>query len=203
MAKVFTKLSDAISLFQDTSTKKGGMNYIVGQVYTFPEIKDDKDLEPVLGFEEVHGVNVPCLILKEGGVLFLSSLTKRIYTYNCDGSNDIEASYAGGNFVCNGFVEDNESDVFKLVASCANQLDAVKALSGRSIELYEVDKFVGANGDFIEDNGRKKFVPTKLVEKQLPRFRFVEAPKVENPEAETATGTDVPKNTRGRGGAKK
>lgn len=184
MAKVFAKLSDAISLFQDASTKKGGINYIVGQVYTFPEIKDNKDLEPILGFEDVHGTHVPCLILKEGGVLFLSSVTKRIYTYTCDGSNDIEASYAGGDFVCDGFVEDSDSEVFKLVASCANQLEAVKALSGRSIELYEVDKFVGANGDIIEDNGRKKFIPTKLVEKQLPRFRFVNAPKNTEEEGE-------------------
>lgn len=182
MAKVFAKLNDAISLFESASTKKGGTNYIVGQIYTFPEIKDTKDLEPILGFEDVHGVKVPCLILKDGGVLFLSSITKRIYTYTCDGEDDVEKSYAGGNFVCTGFVEDSESEVFRLVASCANQLDAVKALSGRSIELYQVDKFVGASGDFIEDNGRKKFVPTKLVEKQLPRFRFVDAPKNTNKE---------------------
>lgn len=172
MAKLFSDFGLAKSLFESSKTKKGGISYTVGQRFSFPEINVDADLEKILGFEDVDDRKVPCLILDEG-VLFLSSLTKRIYTYTCDGSSDLESSDVMGVFTCTGFVEDSGSEVFKLVASCANQLEAVKSLSGKTVEIDSIDMVVSSGGDFIEDNGRVKFVPTKLVEKQLPHWKFV------------------------------
>lgn len=172
MAKLFSDFGLAKSLFESFKTKKGGISYTVGQRFSIPEIESDEDLQKILGFEEVENRQVPCLILDEG-VLFLSSLTKRVYTYTCDGSSDLESSDVMGVFTCTGFVEDSESEVFKLVASCANQLEAVKALSGKTVEIDRIDMVVSAVGDFVELDGRVKFVPTKLVERQLPRWKFV------------------------------
>lgn len=167
MAKVYNDLRSAKADFENAKTKKGGMRYAVGQRFSFPEIKGDSDLEKILGYEVVGGETVPCLILPEG-VLFLSSLTKRVYTYTCDGDDEL-----GKLFVCTGFVEDDESEVFKLVASCANQLKAVEALSGKTIEIDSIDMVMSAGGEFVEENGRTNFVPTKLVERQLPHWKFV------------------------------
>lgn len=172
MAKVFANLSDAKSLFEGASTKKGGMRYTVGQRFSFPDVSNDADLEKILGFEVVQGTPVPCLIL-DGGVLFLSSLTKRVYTYTCDGDDKLSSSRADGEFECTGFVENSESEVFKLVASCANQLKAVEALAGKTIEIDSISMHVSASGDFVEENGRTSFIPTKLVERQLPHWKFV------------------------------
>ena len=124
----------------------------------------------------MQGSKVPCLILEQGGTLFLSSITKRIYLYECDGTKDIEKSRTDGEFDCTGFVEDSEGEVFKVVANCANQFKAVEALAGKTIEIYQIDEFVSAGGNFEKDaSGRVSFEPTKLVKKQLPRFRFVDA----------------------------
>lgn len=170
MAKVFASLSDAKSLFESVKTKNGGMSYVVGSTFTIPS-----DYEKCLGFEKVQGVDVPCLILEQG-VLFLSSLTKRVYKYEYDNSPDINQTFSpNGEFECVGFVEDSESEVFKLVASCANQLEAVKSLAGKTIEICGIDIVVSAGGDFVELDGRVKFVPTKLVEKQLPHWKFVDS----------------------------
>lgn len=194
MAKVFAKFEDAKNLFESAKTKKGGISYVVGQIYTIPE-----NYEKCLACEMVQGTPVPCLILEQGGTLFLSSVTKRIYQYEYDGTSNTEQTFSPhGEFECVGFVEDNESEVFKLVASCANQLEAVKKLAGKTIEIHAVDEFVSAGGDFVDVNGRTKFVPTKLVKKQLPRFRFVDAPK-----SGTTTDTDTPENTKGGGKSKK
>lgn len=187
MAKIYNDFKSAKDAFQGAMTKKGGMNYKVGATYTIPYYENEEDYLKILGHETVQGTRVPCLILEQGGLLFLSSITKRIYEYEYNNSNELKQDFkAGGLFVCTGFVEDDESDVFNLVASCANQFDAVMALAGKTIELYQVDKYVSAGGDFKDENGRTTFTPTKLVEKQLPRFRFVDTPK-----AETATEAET------------
>lgn len=172
MAKLFSDFGLAVSLFECSKTKKGGISYTVGQRFSIPEITCDDDLKKILGFEVVQGRQVPCLILEQG-VLFLSSLTKRVYTYTCDGSSDIDDSDVTGVFTCTGFVEDSFSDVFKLVSSCANQFDAVQSLSGKTVEVDSIDIVVSSVGDFVDENGRTKYVPTKLVEKQLPHWKFV------------------------------
>lgn len=172
MAKLFSDFGLAKSLFEDSKTKKGGIIYTVGQRFSIPEITGDDDLKKILGFEVVQDTQVPCLIL-DCGTLFLSSLTKRVYTYTCDDSDDLRNSRADGEFVCTGFVEDSDSEVFKLVASCANQLKAVEALSGKTVEIDSISVHVSSGGEFVEENGRTKFVPTKLVEKQLPHWKFV------------------------------